>query len=119
MSSACLSLESEALATIPRELRANVFAHRWGVIVQVFVPGCDVKDVRVSVSGETLTVIASAPGRENGVLLNCEREMGESERDFTLTRDLDIGRLTRSIVDGVLTMVIPRQGALLSPGSDS
>ena len=111
-SAACLSLASEALATVPRELRANVFSHRWGVVVQVFVPGCGVQDVRVSLSSESLTVIAAMPGRDRGVALASERGMGESEREFALTRDLDTGRLTRSIADGVLTMVIPRHGAM-------
>lgn len=119
MSSACLSLTASPVATVPRELRANVFAHRWGVVVQVFVPGCGSRDVRVGVEGDVMTVTAVLPAREHGLPLVNERETGESERDFVLTSDLDIGRLTRSLVDGVLTMVIPRHGALLSPGSAS
>jgi HSP20 family molecular chaperone IbpA len=119
MSSACLSIESEPLGTVPRELQANVFAHRWGVVVQVFVPGCSVKEVRLRLSGDTLTVIAATPHREKGMPLSSERETGERERDFALTADLDIGRLTRSLTDGVLTMVIPRHGALMSPASES
>ena len=119
MSSACLSLESEPLATVPRELRANVFSHRWGVVVQVFVPGCGAKEVRLRLSGEILTVVAATPARHVGLPLISEREMGECERDFSLTPDLDIGRLTRSLMDGVLTMVIPRHGALIAPASES
>jgi HSP20 family molecular chaperone IbpA len=119
MSSACLSLEPEPLATISRELRANVFSHRWGVVVQVFVPGCSSKEVRLRVNGNLLAVVAAMPTRETGMALSAEREGGECEREFTLTADLDIGRLSRSFADGVLTMVIPRHGALISPGSDS
>jgi HSP20 family molecular chaperone IbpA len=119
MSSACLSLEPEPLATVPRELRANVFAHRWGVVVQVFVPGCSAKEVRLRVDGECLTVVATPPTREHGIAICAERESGESEREFVLTDDLDIGRLTRSLIDGVLTMVIPRHGALVASASDS
>jgi HSP20 family molecular chaperone IbpA len=119
MSSACLSLESESLGTVPRDLRANVFAHRWGVVVQVFVPGCTAKEVRLRLSGDSLTVVAAMPNRHTGVPLICEREIGECERDFTLTADLDVSRLSRTLVDGVLTLVIPRHGALLSPGSES
>ena len=111
-SAACISLKSEALATVPRELQANVFSHRWGVVVQVFVPGCSVEHVKVTFSGESLTVLAAMPLRGRGTPLSSEREMGESEREFTLTSDLDIGRLTRSMADGVLTMVIPRHGAM-------
>ena len=118
-SAACLSIESEALATVPRELRANVFAHRWGVVVQVFVPGCNVEDVKVSLSGESLTIIAAMPLRDHGVPISSERGFGECEREFMLTRDLDVGRLTRSIADGVLTMVIPRHGAMTSAPSNS
>jgi HSP20 family molecular chaperone IbpA len=118
-SAACLSLESEALATVPRELRANVFSHRWGVVVQVFVPGCNVGDVKVSLNGDSLTVIAAMPLRDRGIAISSERAMGECEREFGLTRDLDIGRLTRSIADGVLTMVIPRHGAMMSVASES
>jgi HSP20 family molecular chaperone IbpA len=119
MSSACLDLDSKALGTIPRELQANVFAHRWGVVVQVFVPGCSAKEVRLRLSGDNLTVVAAPPNRHSGVPVVCERETGECERDFTLTADLDLARLSRTLVDGVLTLVIPRHGALLAPGSDS
>ena len=118
-SAACISLESEALATVPRELRANVFSHRWGVVVQVFVPGCGVQDVKVSLTGESLTVLAVTPARGRGTAVSSERHMGECEREFTLTRDLDIGRLTRSMADGVLTMIIPRHGAMIAGSSHS
>jgi HSP20 family molecular chaperone IbpA len=117
MSSACLSLESEPLATASRELRANVFSHRWGVVVQVFVPGCAAKQVRLRLSGEILTVVAATPSRDTGIPIAGERETGECERDFSLTADLDVSRLTRSLVDGVLTMVIPRHGALMTSES--
>jgi len=103
---------------MPRELRANVFSHGWGVIVQVFVPGCRSKDIRLRLSGNVLTVVAALPSGDHGIPLFMERETGESEREFSLTPDLDIGRLTRSLSDGVLTMIIPRHGALLG-GSES
>ena len=119
MSSACLSVETEPLATIPRELRANVFSHRWGVVVQVFVPGCSAKEVQLRVEGGALTVCADMPAQQEGIPLSNERETGASEREFTLTPDLDIARLSRSLVDGVLTMVIPRHGSLISAASDS
>ena len=118
-SAACISLKSEALATVPRELRANVFSHRWGVVVQVFVPGCSLEHIRVNFSGDSLTVLATTPLRDRGTPITSEREMGECEREFTLTPDLDIGRLTRSMADGVLTMVIPRHGSIGASTSSS
>src|SRR5688572_5742799 len=111
MSSTCLSLEPEPLATTSRELRANVFSHGWGVVVQVFVPGCGNRDLKLRLSGEVLTVVACIRPRSNSLPLQRERDLGECERDFALTSDLDIARLTRSLTDGVLTMVIPRHGA--------
>ena len=114
MSSTCPSLISDPTAAIPRELRANVFSHGWGVIVQVLVPGCEPTDIRLRLSGEILTVVATIPATERGIPLSCEREAGEARRDFALTSDLDVARLTRSIVDGVLTMAIPRQGVVLT-----
>jgi HSP20 family molecular chaperone IbpA len=116
MSSTCASVTAETLGTVPRELRANVFAHGWGVVVQVFVPGCGTRDVRLRVDGEVLTVVAALPTREGGLPLVCERVTGEAEREFILTPDLDLGRLTRSLADGVLTMVIPRQGSVIPEG---
>jgi len=104
---------------VPRELRANVFAHRWGVVVQVFVPGCCTSDVRVQIDGELLTVVAAVPASYGGVPIISERDMGECEREFTLTPDLDLGRLSRSLTDGVLTMVIPRHGSMVNPSSES
>jgi HSP20 family molecular chaperone IbpA len=114
MSSTCPSLISDPPAAIPRELRANVFSHGWGVIVQVLVPGCEPTDIRLRLSGEILTVVAAIPAPEGGIPLSCEREAGEATRDFALTSDLDVARLTRSLADGVLTMAIPRQGVVLT-----
>ena len=111
MSSACLSLASAPLTTTPRELRANVFAHGWGVVVQIFVPGCAASDIHLTVTGEVISVATVVPCLKEGLCLVNERETGESEREFGLTPDLDVARLTRSLTDGVLTIVIPRHGA--------
>ena len=115
MSSACISLDSAPSATAQRELRANVFAHRWGVVVQVFVPGCGPSDIKVRLNGEVLTVVAAVPAFSKGLPIVCERATGETERDFALTRGLDAGRLTRSLQDGVLTLTIPKEGAAVTP----
>lgn len=113
MSSACLSLDSETLGIATRELRANVFSHRWGVVVQVFVPGCEARDLKVRICADSLMVCASIAQRESGISLASERTIGEADREFLLTPDLDVARLTRSLADGILTMVIPRHGALV------
>lgn len=99
---------------MPRELRANVFSHGWGVIVQVLVPGCEPTDIRLRLNAEILTVTATIPAPERGIPISSEREAGEASRDFALTADLDVSRLTRSLADGVLTMAIPRQGVGLA-----
>ena len=99
---------------MPRELRANVFSHGWGVIVQVLVPGCESTDIRLKLNGEILTVVAMLPAIERGIPLSCERESGEATRDFALTPDLDVARITRSLADGMLTLAIPRLGVVLS-----
>ena len=114
MSSACPSLIPNPLAAVPRELRANVFSHGWGVVVQVLVPGCEPTDIRLRLSGDLLTIVATLPAGERGIPLFCEREAGEATREFALTSDLDIARLTRSLADGVLTMAIPRQGVAIT-----
>jgi HSP20 family molecular chaperone IbpA len=114
MSSACPSLNPDPLATAPRELRANVFSHGWGVIVQVLVPGCEATDIRLRLSGEILTVTATLPTMERGIPLSCERGLGDAARDFALTSDLDVARLSRSLADGILTLAIPRQGVALA-----
>jgi HSP20 family molecular chaperone IbpA len=119
MSSTCLNLEPEPLATTSRELRANVFSHGWGVVVEVFVPGCGAKDIKIRLTGDVLTVEACIRLHASALPVVRERDLGECEREFALNPDLDIARLTRSICDGVLTLVIPRHGALLAPVSAS
>jgi len=75
--------------------------------------------VRVQIDGELLTVVATVPAAYSGMAINSERDLGECEREFTLTPDLDLGRLSRSLADGVLTMVIPRHGSMVNSSSES
>jgi HSP20 family molecular chaperone IbpA len=94
---------------VRRELCSNVFAHPWGVMLQVFVPGCARPDVHIRLRGRVLCVHAVpglTPHTAGFPVLN-ERSHGEGERKFTLAPELDFSRMTQSLHHGVLTLIIP------------
>lgn len=90
-------------------LRANVFSHAWGVLVQVLVPGCAERDLRIRYQGGFLTVTARIPPASLGIPLARERRLGRAERRFQLNPTLDFARLSRSLEDGILTLRIPKR----------
>ena len=99
--------------TVLRALCSNVFAHPWGVMVQVFVPGCSRHDVQVRVHSGLLRVHAAPPPNPHalGSALLRERTHAEGERQFSLAPDLDFQSMTQSLHHGVLTITIPKFGS--------
>ncbi len=99
-------------ATLYRPM-ADIFEGENGVVVQIEMPGVRSDDVEISVERRVLTVRGrgklTAP--EGFRLVHAEYGEGDYERAFTLSQDIDEGRIAAEMKNGVLTLTLPRAEA--------
>jgi HSP20 family molecular chaperone IbpA len=88
----------------------DVFENESGITLVADLPGATREALQVRVDGDTLTIEATAAtdapaGME---LVYSEAEFPSYRRSFTLSRELDAGRIDASLKDGVLRLAIPK-----------
>jgi HSP20 family molecular chaperone IbpA len=92
---------------------ADIVEGKEGVLVQIEMPGVRSEDVEISVERRVLTVRGrgrvTAP--EGFRLVYSEYGEGDYERAFTLSQDIDEGRIAAAMKNGVLTLTLPRAEA--------
>ncbi len=80
-------------------------------VLRADLPGVSQKDVKVHLTGETLTIRgerrSEATTKENN-LLRCERVHGAFERSFTLTSPVRADQVKAAYRDGVLEVLVPK-----------
>jgi len=82
-------------------------------LVRAEVPGLDVKDIEVSVSGDTLTIKGHKPterreGQERNYIL-MERRFGNFMRSIRLPAGLEPSGIVATSKRGVLEIVLPKK----------
>jgi HSP20 family protein len=80
-------------------------------VVACEVPGLEMDDLEVFVAGDQMTVSGNRPGAipEEGVVLHRhERDAGRFSRAVTLPGPVESGAAEARLVDGVLTVRIPK-----------
>lgn len=99
-------------ATIYRPV-ADIVEGREGVIVQIEMPGVPSEDVEISVERRVLTVRGRArvTAPQGYRLVYAEYGEGDYERSFTLSQDIDEGKIAAEMRSGVLTLRLPRAEA--------
>jgi HSP20 family protein len=92
---------------------ADIVERDDGVVVQIEMPGVSSDDVEISVERRVLTVRGrgrvTAP--EGFRCVYAEYGEGDYERAFTLSQDIDEGRIAAEMRHGVLTLILPRAEA--------
>jgi len=81
-------------------------------LVEVELPGAEQQSVDVSVEGLTLTIKAEVSHKDDqhgSQYRRSERFMGKLERSLLLPADSDPGKMTTTMENGVLTIIIPKQ----------
>lgn len=108
---------------MPAELRGRVRADRWepavdvfetekSVVVRVELAGVTSPDLRVTVDGEWLLVRgerAPAISAEMRRLHQMEIEFGPFERRLRIPVEFERDRVSASLEEGVLTVVLPKR----------
>ena len=72
------------------------------------LPGCELEDVEVSVSGALLTLQGERklPSMENGQWLRQERGFSKFSRTIELPTEVDANSISAKLSDGVLTITL-------------
>lgn len=100
--------EQESRAVLPR---VDVFEDETGITLLADMPGVPKDKLDVKVEGDTLLVEGTVqPQTPDGLeALYAEVRIPRFRRSFTLSRELDTGRIDANLKDGVLTLRIPKQ----------
>ncbi len=91
----------------------NVYAEEDAFVIQAWVPGLAAEDLHIEVVGDTVTLEGEFKGPENkeGLLLQ-EIPVGRFKRVITLPTELEADEAEAELVNGVLTLRIPKAKAL-------
>ena len=108
----------EAAARQPSQQRAvvppvDVFENDASITLLADLPGVQREQLHIRVDGDTLVLEATAQagGPENMELVYGEAQCPAYRRQFTLSRELDTGRIEAQLRDGVLRLNIPKSEA--------
>jgi len=82
------------------------------ILVIADVPGVDEKDVEVTLEKNVLTIYATPPVEkvEKYSLNYSEYAVGDFERKFVVSEDVDRDRIDAKVKNGVLTVHLPKAG---------
>lgn len=87
----------------------DIFGSPKELVLVADMPGVDANEVEVELEDDTLTITGRLqPGREDTEPLLTEYRSGNYFRTFRINEVIDQGRITASMTDGVLTVVLPR-----------
>lgn len=88
----------------------DVFENEAGITLLADLPGVSREHLGIRVDGDTLLIEASvnAAGPEKMELIWGEAQIPSYRRQFTLSRELDSGRIEATLKDGVLKLAIPK-----------
>jgi HSP20 family protein len=100
--------------TAPSYPALNIWSNEEGLVVNAEVPGIDVKDIDISVVGETLTLSGARKSEdlEEGFRYHRqERGSGKFNRSVELPFPVDIDKVEATFKNGVLHISLPRSEA--------
>ena len=88
----------------------DVFENDASITLLADLPGVTREQLQVRVDGDTLLLEATAAikGPEQMELVYGEAQSPSYRRQFTLSRELDTGRIEAQLRDGVLRLTIPK-----------
>lgn len=78
------------------------------VILKLDMPGVSKENVDLTVDKDMLTIFGKAQPEEVGDPVYRETYVGDYQRQFSLTADVDSSKITATMTHGVLTVRIPK-----------
>ncbi len=92
--------------------RVDIYETDDAVHVIADMPGVDEKSVDITLEKNVLSIYGETNlnNPDNYSLAYAEYEMGDYERKFTLSDEIDRDKIEASVKDGVLRLVLPKAG---------
>jgi len=87
---------------------ADVFETKDSVVLRFDMPGVGKDQADITVDKGMLTVTGHARKELPGQCMYRETRVGDYQRQFTLTEDVDVDNITAEMEAGVLTIRIPK-----------
>ena len=96
--------------------RADIYEADDQLMIVMDVPGADEKSVEIMLEKDVLTINAyvDLPEPEGYGLAYAEYEVGDYQRSFKLSDDIDREKIDATIRDGVLRLHLPKAAAALT-----
>ena len=92
--------------------RADIYETDDTLVIVADMPGVDEKTIDIVLEKNVLSLRGNVSFEtpDNYSLAYCEYEMGDFERSFTLSDEIDRDNIEASISDGVLRVILPKAG---------
>ncbi len=99
----------DRLAFVPR---VDIYETEENIVVVADMPGVDEKSVDITLEKNVLTIngYVELVQPENYSLAYAEYRVGDYERSFTLSNEIDQDNIEATLKDGVLTLTLPKVG---------
>ena len=96
--------------TVPLVPPVDIFEDAEGIVVKADLPGVSKETLSIDVEGDTLTIEGAVSLGEAAGLQSVYAEIRTPhyKRSFVLSRDLDTEKVQASLVNGVLTLRVPK-----------
>jgi len=93
--------------------RADIYERDDALVLMADMPGVDENTVDINVDHRILTISGRVTAEQvaNHQSTYTEYESGDFERSFTLTEDVDVGKIEATVKNGVLRLVLPKAEA--------
>lgn len=101
----------DELRTVPQRPPVDIFEDKDGIVVKADLPGVSKETLSIGVDGDTLTIEGAVALGESANLQSVYAEVHTPhyKRSFVLSRDLDTANVEASLVNGVLTLRVPKR----------
>ena len=103
--------ETREAAPTPLVPLVDVVEDKEGITLRADLPGVSKENLAIGVDGDNLTIEGSVNLGENPALkpVYAEVRVAQYKRTFVLSRDLDTEKIDAGLVNGVLTLRIPKR----------
>jgi HSP20 family protein len=88
---------------------ANIVGNEQEYVVELEMPGVDKEGIEVTTEGNELTIIGRRKSElPQGELCYCESAQADYRRVFEIGPDVDTGKISAEMKQGVLTLRLPK-----------
>lgn len=98
---------------IEPQIRMDVKEADGKYLVNAEIPGVNKDDIHVTIDGNRVSISAEVKqekeAKEGGRVIRCERSYGMASRSFSLSDEIDQGKVEAKYSNGVLELTLPKK----------